>query len=178
MLKAEQFVLRTVTENDLPAMLTHLNNLENKGDYYPRSLRSEVRLRKLFEEDGMWAQNEGVLLIVDDNDAILGHIEFFQPVHYLNAYEISYLIYDVAARGKGIATEALAVLVRFLFDTKLINRIQLIIHPDNAASRRVADKCGFVHEATLRGAWFNYGTHHDVEVYSVLRHEIFGDSAE
>jgi RimJ/RimL family protein N-acetyltransferase len=56
-----------------------------------------------------------------------------------------------------------------------MNRIRLIIHPDNAPSRRVADKCGFRHEGTARGAWFSKGKHHDVEVYAVLRRDVLGN---
>jgi RimJ/RimL family protein N-acetyltransferase len=47
----------------------------------------------------------------------------------------------------------------------------LIIHPDNAASRRVAEKAGYQFEGIARGAWYNRGKHHDVAVYAVLQKE-------
>ena len=34
---------------------------------------------------------------------------------------------------------------------------------------RIADKCGFVLEGTVRGAFFNGGRNHDVLLYSLLR---------
>jgi RimJ/RimL family protein N-acetyltransferase len=106
---------------------------------------------------------------------MIGYIEFFKTVNYLDEYEIGYLIFQPEHRGKGATTEALNLMVRYLFETKRMNRLRLIIHPDNAASRRVAEKCGFRHEGTARGAWFNKGKHQDVEVYAILRDEVLGD---
>ena len=49
---------------------------------------------------------------------------------------------------------------------------RLVINPDNTASRRVAEKCGFRHEGTARGAWYNNGRHHNVEIYAILHDEV------
>jgi ribosomal-protein-alanine N-acetyltransferase len=49
------------------------------------------------------------------------------------------------------------------------HRIHLAIVPANAASSRVAEKCGFVLEGTVRGAFFNNGQNQDVLLYSLLR---------
>ncbi|MGH2417684.1 MAG: GNAT family N-acetyltransferase, partial [Candidatus Limnocylindria bacterium] len=45
----------------------------------------------------------------------------------------------------------------------------LVIVPDNAASRRIAEKCGFGLAGTVRGAFFNDGRNQDVLLYSLLR---------
>ena len=81
-------------------------------------------------------------------------------------------MYASESWGKGITTEAVTLLVRYLFETKRMNRIRLVIHPDNTASRRVAEKCGFRHEGTARGAWYNNGRHHNVEIYAILHDEV------
>ena len=52
------------------------------------------------------------------------------------------------------------------------NRIRLVVHPDNAASRRLAEKCGFRHEGTARGAWYHKGKHQDVEIYALLHDDV------
>jgi [ribosomal protein S5]-alanine N-acetyltransferase len=59
--------------------------------------------------------------------------------------------------------------VDYLFATKQRYRIHLVIVPENAASRHIAEKCGFVLEGTLRGAFFNDGRNQDVLLYSLLR---------
>jgi RimJ/RimL family protein N-acetyltransferase len=36
----------------------------------------------------------------------------------------------------------------------------------------LAEKCGFRHEGTARGAWYHKGAHRDVEIYAILHDEI------
>ena len=60
-------------------------------------------------------------------------------------------------------------MVDYLFGSKRVHRIQLVIVPENAASRRIAEKCGFQLEGTARGAFFNTGRNQDVLIYSRLR---------
>jgi RimJ/RimL family protein N-acetyltransferase len=110
-----------------------------------------------------------MLLIVNDSDEILGHIEFYQTVAYLDELELSYQLYSPEYQGRGIASDAVKLMTRYLFDRKKFNRIRLIIHPDNVASKRVAAKCGYQYEGVARGAWFHRGRSHDVEVYARLR---------
>jgi RimJ/RimL family protein N-acetyltransferase len=68
-------------------------------------------------------------------------------------------------------TEAVSLLVTYLFLTKKINRLQIVVPPLNAASRRVAEKCGFKLEGVMRGVYFLNGMHQDVEIYALLRNE-------
>jgi [ribosomal protein S5]-alanine N-acetyltransferase len=98
-----------------------------------------------------------------------GHIEFFIPVAYWDAFELSYQLYGDRFAGRGYTTEAVQLLVDYLFAVKKQNRIHLVIVPENAASVRVAEKCGFVLEGTVRGAFFNQGRSNDVLLYSLLR---------
>jgi RimJ/RimL family protein N-acetyltransferase len=150
MLKGTTCTLRTVRESDLPIFQAFMADISNRGDYYPQFMNSEHDVRAYFQEHGYWTRDNGTLLIINAAEAIIGQIEFFKPVGYWNAYEIGYILFDPSERGKGITTEATQLLTRYLFETRHINRIQLQIFPDNAASRRVAEKCGFTREGTAR----------------------------
>lgn len=85
--------------------------------------------------------------------------------------EIGYQLFQASSRGKGIMTEVLRLFCGFLFSHRSVYRLQLTVHPDNVASRRVAEKVGFRKEGVLRGAFFHRGAHHDLEMYSLLRDE-------
>jgi [ribosomal protein S5]-alanine N-acetyltransferase len=174
MLKGKSIRLRPVRETDIEQLYAYHLDIDNRGDYYPRGVRSQPAFRREFQETGFWSQEEGTLVIVSLTDDILGHIEFFRTVNYLDEFELSYVVYAAAWRGKGIATEAVNLLVRYLFETKRVNRIRLVIHPENQASRRLAEKCGFKHEGTARGAWYNKGKHQDVEIYAILHEDVIG----
>ena len=174
MIKGSSFELRLITEDDLPVFAQQMRTIDNRGDYYPHMIYPPMEIRRQFEKNGYWDEETGILLIVNEAGTIIGQIEFFRAVPYWAAYEISYLLYEQAERGKGIVSEAVNLLVRYLFENKTVNRLQLAIHPENAASLRVAEKCGFTHEGTARGAFFNKGQYHDMEIFSLLRNEVMG----
>jgi RimJ/RimL family protein N-acetyltransferase len=171
MLKGRLVTLRPARRQDLDAMYTAHIDIANRGSFFPLGVRSESAFLKAFEETGFWEREEGTLLITTEEGEIAGHIEFFMPVAYWDAYELSYQLYDARFSGLGYTTDAVELLVDYLFDTKKRHRIQLVIVPENGASRWVAEKCGFVFEGTVRGAFFNYGRNHDVVLYSLLRDE-------
>jgi len=74
--------------------------------------------------------------------------------------------------GKGIASEAVKVLINFLFEEVNINRIQAEVMPLNETSKKVLLKNGFLKEGLLRQAtfWSGKGVV-DLEIYGLLKEE-------
>jgi [ribosomal protein S5]-alanine N-acetyltransferase len=172
MLKGETIQLRPIMEKDLELLYAHHMEISNRGDFFPVGVMSESAFRKRFQEDGFWGKEEGMLVIEDKQKKIVGHIEYFRTVSYLDEFELSYQLYDKNEWGKGHTTQAVNLLVRYIFGRLKTNRIRLVIHPDNKASRKLAEKCGFTYEGNARGAWFHNGVNHDVAIYSILRNEV------
>ena len=168
MLRGNLIQLRPVRRHDLDELYSRHVDIANRGNFFPTGVLSESAFQRKYQEDGFWGKDSGMLVIVGEDDRILGHIEFFKTVNYLDELELSYQIYEHEERGKGTITEAVNLMVQYLFGRLKVNRIRLVIHPDNGASRRVAEKCGFTHEGTARGAWYHQGKNHDVEVYAIL----------
>jgi len=172
MLKSKSITLRPIRDTDLNQLYAFHIDIDNRGDFFPRGVLAQPAFEKQFQDTGFWGKDEGMLVIASPDDALLGHIEFFKTVNYLDEYELSYQVYSPEHRGKGVATEAVQLLVRYLFETKQVNRIRLVIHPDNVASLRLAEKCGFRHEGRARGAWYHKGKHQDVEIYALLHDDV------
>jgi RimJ/RimL family protein N-acetyltransferase len=170
-LRGDRIELRLVRESNLDTLHELLSNLETRGNYFPLGVMSEPSLRAEFSKNGFWDQEEGMLLMVDHEGQIVGEIEFFPITHYLQGYEISYQLFGTQYAGKGYTTEAVNLLVEYLFGRKRVNRMQLNIHPENAASKKVAEKCGFTFEGIMRGCWFHQGAYRDLEFWSLLRDE-------
>ena len=168
-LEGNKISLRPVRETDLDAVYDAHVTISNRGEYFPLGVQSEPAFRRNFSETGLWQAEEGTLLIITPEGDIAGHIEFFKPVSYWDAFELSYQLYDNGFAGRGYTTEAVQLIVDWLFAAKKQHRIHLVIVPENAASRRVAEKCGFVLEGTVRGAFFNAGRNQDVLLYSLVR---------
>ncbi len=171
MIKGKTVHLRTIRQADLDRYIELESDVESRGEYVPHIIRSDFEMRKTFSEDGFWSEQRGVLLIVDKSDRILGVVVCFKPGPYIDGYEVGYMLFDTGDRGKGVATEATKLFVRYLFDAKNINRLQLAINVGNEASRRVAEKCGFKSEGVLRHAITHGARPTDLEIFSLLRHE-------
>jgi RimJ/RimL family protein N-acetyltransferase len=169
MLEGRLIRLRPVREADLDELYEAHTAIAARGAFFPLGVMSESAFRHEFAEKGFWQKTEGMLVIVSTEGEIAGHIEFFRPVSYWDAFELSYQLYDDRHAGKGYVTEAVQLLVDYLFGAKKEHRIHLVIVPGNAASRRIAEKCGFTLEGTARGAFFNDGRNQDVLIYSLLR---------
>ncbi|HFL2713436.1 TPA: GNAT family N-acetyltransferase [Legionella pneumophila] len=64
-------------------------------------------------------------------------------------FEIGYWL-ATEFTGQGLATEMVKALTRFAFEKFHAARVQIITQVGNEASRRVAEKSGFILEATLK----------------------------
>ena len=171
MLEGPNIILRLFTEEDLDEFLKLENRLADRGEFSPLDFRSPAQFREQFRESGGWDDKLGRMLITDKKNRMLGHIMFFKEPSYQSGYEVGYGIFRPEDRGKGYATEALRIFSAYLFELKPIPRLQLGTHTDNLAARRVAEKCGYQLEGTLRKMFFSRGQHVDCVQYSLLREE-------
>lgn len=171
MIEGQNIVLRAVREGDLEEFFALSSRISEVGDYWPVALPSRAKLWKKFHETGFWQKDRGILLITDKEDRLIGMINFYKGLYYQEGFELGYRIFRPKDRGKGFTTEALKIFSSYLFSLAPIPRLQITIIHGNAASRRVAEKCGFQFEGVLRKAVFHRGSFHDLEMHSLLREE-------
>jgi RimJ/RimL family protein N-acetyltransferase len=81
--------------------------------------------------------------------------------------ELGYIVAP-SVRGHGVATEILRLLTRWAFSDPRLMRIYLIIDVENHASHRVAERCGYRHEAVLRSIHLKPGRRIDAALWSRL----------
>lgn len=86
MLKGSVVTLRPVFERDIDALYAAHIDLDSRGEYFPRSIVSRPVFARRALETGFWGQDDGMLIIASHDDHILGHIEFFKTVNYLDEY--------------------------------------------------------------------------------------------
>ena len=105
------------------------------------------------------------------NEELVGIIEAFDFNQKVNMVTIGYYLAE-AFWGRGIATEAVKLLVEFLFLKANVNRIHAEVMPQNEYSKKVLLKNDFLKEGLLRQAtvWTGKGIV-DLEIYSLLKME-------
>ena len=72
------------------------------------------------------------------------------------------------ARGRGVATDALALLTDWAFSELGAVRLELLISVENQASKRVAERCSYEREGVLRSIHVKPGLREDMEIWSRL----------
>lgn len=141
-----------------------------------RPAASDKEARKLFRR----ALKEGQYAIVlRETGAAIGHFQFARDLSRRNvsSFVIGYWL-EKPFWGKGYMTEALRAMVRHGFEKKKAEVLAIGHEVGNEGSRRVIEKCGFIHEGTRRRAFRRCdGALLDDACYSMLREEYFNRSA-
>ena len=116
---------------------------------------------------GSWLAHQAHFAVVDAaSDVLLGGLNLDIDLHH-SIGEIGYRV-NPGARGRGVATAALGLAVTWAFEGLHLARLDLGADTRNAASLRVAAKCGFRREGTLHRLVRRGEERSDDAVYSLL----------
>jgi RimJ/RimL family protein N-acetyltransferase len=118
-------------------------------------------------EEGRGDGTREAFAIVDSDGSFLGLALAFAIDREGRELELGYVVAP-SARGRGVGSEALLLLTDWAFRELDPLRIELQISSDNPASKRVAERAGYVYEGTRRSVHFKQGMRQDLEVWSRL----------
>ena len=164
MLEGSLVNLRIMEKADLPLVTEWANDPEFGGEYEPLEQVSYQEVEKWY--DNLSAGEKWFIMETKEGSKI-GQI-FHSPrgPHFLIGYRVR-----PNERNKGYCTEAVKLIVDYLFLSKTLVRIQAETNPRNIASQRVLEKAGFTREGLVRKSIFIRGQWEDGLLYSILREE-------
>jgi ribosomal-protein-alanine N-acetyltransferase len=173
LLRGTHVYLRPTMNKDLEEVFRRGQDLASRGRWFPLNIRAEAAFQAAYGTDGRWGEDVGIMQVVQNSEeALVGYVSFQRVVGDVDEINLGYFTYP-EFRGQGYASAATRLFVEYLFAVRRdMNRAALYIHPDNAASIRLAERCGFTYEGRIREGWFNLGQWHDVLVYGLLRREL------
>ncbi len=134
--------LREADAEDLARIFSHPSVVRFSGGRSPTLEQVRDGIRRHVK--GFFADRGYGLLAAElrDSGTIVGRIGFLTTeIDASAAAELHYHL-DPAVWGRGLATEAARAVLKRAYDEGLVDRVVAVIHPDNHASRRVAEKCG------------------------------------
>ncbi|MEM8553432.1 MAG: GNAT family protein [Pseudomonadota bacterium] len=85
--------------------------------------------------------------------------------------EIGWILLSKALQSTTAATEAMWLLMRYVFETLGYRRYEWKCDALNAPSRRAAERLGFTYEGTFRQARVTKGRNRDTAWFSIMDHE-------
>jgi len=156
--------LRIMEKEDLRLVTEWANNPEFGGEYEPLEQVSYNEVEKWY--DSLSSEEKWFIIEKKDGNKI-GQI-FHSPrgSHFVIGYKLL-----LSERNKGYCTEAVQIMVDYLFLSKSLVRIQAETNPRNTASQRVLEKAGFKREGLIRRSNFIRGKWEDGLLYSIIKEE-------
>lgn len=116
-------------------------------------------------ESGMGA---AFAIVASDDGGLLGSVGVSRSCDDPAVGELGYWV-AAQVRGRGVATRAVGLLTRWAFDALSLARLEITTHEENAASLRVAQKCGFHREGILRAYREQHGARVDLVMCARVR---------
>jgi ribosomal-protein-alanine N-acetyltransferase len=117
----------------------------------------------------VFSYNDGIYFAIarKSDNKMIGSVGVSGVNRNHNRIEASY---DLAKEywGKGIMSKALKAVIKYAFEEMQINRIEAYAMPENVASQKVLEKCGFHFEGILRQHRFHKGEYVDIGIYSIV----------
>ena len=166
-MEAEGIALRPFQVSDAPAVAA--------------ACRDPAILRFTFMQDGLteaeavewiarsnerWADGFSRFAIVDpEDDRLLGQVGLNLNVRHVSAEGFYWV--TATDRQRGIASRALGLVADWGFANG-VERLFLVIHPENVASNRLAARMGFTREGVLRSYEPVKGQRPDLVSWSLL----------
>jgi RimJ/RimL family protein N-acetyltransferase len=155
--RTQRFVLRPYRPADAPELSAYRSDAttaEFQSWSVPYPLENAERMIASVLAVGVPADGEWYNYGLADpvTDGLLGDV----GIHFSSACRTAEIGYTLSptARGRGLATEATAIVIEYLFTIAGVTRVEASVHPDNLASVRVLDRLGFVYEGTSRQSFW------------------------
>jgi [ribosomal protein S5]-alanine N-acetyltransferase len=151
-LQGRRVTLRPFRDEDFD--IVWLEERRDRGPFFeplPDTREQRERLRSILSGSGAWTRTQ-LRLAIEADGSLAGDIQARRDEDAMppGVFELGLGVF-AGVRGRGLGTEALALMTSYLFDEEQAHRVQLSTDVDNAAMRRIAERIGFVCEGVLRG---------------------------
>jgi RimJ/RimL family protein N-acetyltransferase len=168
-------LLRPWREADVPGIVLAFRDPVMQRFSWRAAPYTETDARRfLAEQEQARLRGEGMsfaLVEPCDQDVVLGSVSLEEVRLDRGSAAVGYWLAP-RARGRGLAAHAVRLLARWAFAELGLARLELTCGPDNAASQRVAERCGFSREGLLRSHVPFKGARRDSVIYSLLPGEL------
>jgi ribosomal-protein-alanine N-acetyltransferase len=164
LLEGKNTNLRIMEKEDLALFSEWNNDPAFAGEYEPLEQSSSAEIEKW--HDSLLSGGKSFIIEKRDGTRIGQILCLPRGPHYSIGFRV---VPD--ERNKGHCTEAVKIIVDYLFLTKEIVRIEAETNPENIASQKVLEKAGFTKEGLIRKSLFIKGEWKDSFLYSILREE-------
>jgi RimJ/RimL family protein N-acetyltransferase len=164
LLEGKNVNLKVMEKEDLPFYVNWVNDPTFFGEFNPLEQATKAEIEKNYDT----APPERKRFFVEKKDGTKIGVVGVWSAGAL--WEIGFTLI-LGERRKGYGTEAVTIMVDYLFLSRNLVRIQATTDLRNTACQSLLEKIGFKREGTLRKSYFARGAWTDCYLYSILREE-------
>lgn len=150
-----KYEIRQYTESGVPFLFT----LHNEQEWY--------------EKISPYADEYNFAIEALDSKKYIGGCGVRQIDYKNSVLEVGIFIGDEEYLSKGYGTDALKLLVKFIFEQMNINKVKLGVYSFNARAIKCYEKVGFKKEAVLKEELYRNGAYQDIIIMSIFKRDYF-----
>lgn len=165
--------LRAYRKQDIPQALEYINDPEVKknlviGVPFPLKMEDEERF---YEHINAASDTYSFAIETLNGSKYIGGCGMNQ-VDWKNRFAVvGIFIGEEQYRSQGYGTDAMKVLLNFIFNEMNLNRVKLSVFSFNERAIKSYVKCGFRQEGVMRQEIFRDGRYHDTIIMGIMRSE-------
>lgn len=175
--KGELVNLRAIKEEDIKTAVEYMSDPEIacNADFDAPLPANEAGLKEWLEKMRKKTNDyKGFNLAIETKD---GKFIGTCGVHHMDRKNkvamVGIGIGDKEYLGKGYGTDAMKLMLEFLFEEYNVNKVKLGVFAFNERAIKSYQKCGFKTEAILREILFRFGKYHDMISMAILREDYY-----
>jgi ribosomal-protein-alanine N-acetyltransferase len=169
-LGTERLILREIVPEDAEIMYA----IRMDDRYYQfidnpqKPTREEVK-EKVQRAIDLSKNNEGISWGIElkNNSKLIGSVDYWRMIKAHHRCEIGYMLHPDYYQ-QGLMYEALMATIAYAFKHIKLHTIEANISPENIASIKLVEKCGFEREGLLKESYLYNGNFLDTAIYCLL----------
>lgn len=175
-LEGPRIDLRWITHDDASALFEIFGDREVMRYWSSPPLENPASAHALVDQIHEYFRTRGLFqwgIRLRASDELVGTVTLYDVSREHRRGALGFALRRTAW-GQGYASEAVATLLKFAFETAGLERLEADVDPDNARSLSLLERQGFRREGYLRERWRHLGEVRDTVFLGLLRRQWTG----
>ncbi|MFT4416151.1 GNAT family N-acetyltransferase [Fredinandcohnia humi] len=173
-LQGERVYLRRIEQDDVDYFLRAVSNPEIRRLTGTTTFFTRRKIESFIENIAKDSSRIDLLIADQENDLVIGDLAIVDIDHQQRNGSFRIAITDDNYLSKGYGSDALKLIIDYMFNTLNLRRIGINVYAYNARAIRAYEKLGFVQEGVLREELYYDGKYYDNILMGLLRNEYKG----